>query len=90
MNNRYLMAKGDIYSVGQGFDYQQFTLNEEYKDRKSFYFLEQGHLLKYFLEMWTKGSLKDQLKVLPVIVYEHWVAFSRRFKRKDSLYSFGN
>ena len=63
VNNRYLMAKGDIYSVGQGFDYQQFTLNEEYKDRKSFYFLEQGHLLKYFLEMWTKGSLKDQLKV---------------------------
>ena len=50
-NNRYSVAKGDIHSIGQEFDYKQFTLNEEYNDRKSFYFLEQGHILKHFLEL---------------------------------------
>ena len=61
-NNSYLMAKGDIHSSGQGFDYKRFTSNEEYKDRKSFYFLDQGHVLKYFLDMWSSSSLKEQLK----------------------------
>ena len=55
--------KGDIHSIGQGFDYnKQFTSNEEYKNRKSFYFLEQGHVLKNFLELWSSLSFKEQLK----------------------------
>ena len=44
------MAKGDIHSVGQGFGYKQLTLNEEYKNRNSFYPLDQGHVLKNFLK----------------------------------------
>ena len=61
-NNCYLMAKGYIHSIGQGFDSKQFTLKEEYKDRKSFYFLDEGHVSKHFLEMWSSSSLKEQLK----------------------------
>ena len=56
------MANGDIHSAGQGFDYKQFVLKEEYKDMKSFYFLDQGHVLKYFLEMWSTSLLKEQMK----------------------------
>lgn len=64
-NNRYSAAKGDIHSIGQGFDYKQFTSNEEYKDRKAFYFVEQELVLKHFLELWSSSSLKEQLKTTP-------------------------
>ena len=44
-NNHYLMAKGDIHSAGEGFDYKQFISNPEYADRNTFYFLDQAHVL---------------------------------------------
>ena len=61
-NNCYLMPKGDIHSAGEGFDYKQFISNPEYDNRNTFYFLDQRHVLKHFLDMWSGSTFNDQMK----------------------------
>jgi len=61
-NNRFSKARGDIHSVGQGYNYIQYITNTEYAQRNSFYFLDQRTVLNHFLEMWSSESLQEQLK----------------------------
>ena len=62
-NNRYSKAKGDIHSIAlQGFDYKPFASKSEYDTRTTFYFLDQGMVLKHFLDMWSGDTMKEQMK----------------------------
>ena len=68
--NRYSKAKGDIHSIIQGFDYKQFASKSEYDTRTIFYFLDQGMVLKHFLDMWSGRTMKEKVKPIDSIRFQ--------------------